>query len=169
MHWDPIPWFVFLICTGTATGSLARSRGRSFYRWFIFGAFAWPVLIPWLLFAKSQVNDRPAATGTMPVTLVAGACAIAVYVVDSIFGQAVLPNCDYYINISALNKTMSASSAAKAGDPEIITINNIKEISRSKTDLHCTATARLGNATDVPIEYRFFIDGGRLLNEVHRP
>jgi hypothetical protein len=169
MHWDPIPWFVFLICAGTATGSLARSRGRSFYRWFIVGAFTWPVVIPWLLFAKSELNDRVAPPGMIPITLLASACAIAVFAVDFILGPAVLPNCDYYTNISALNKTLSASSAAKAGAPEIITINNAKEISRSKSDLHCTATARLRNATDVPIEYRFSIDGGRLVNEVHWP
>jgi hypothetical protein len=169
MYWEPIPWFVFLICTGTATGALARSRGRSFLRWFIFGTVGWLVAIPWLLFAKSELNDRAAPAGMIPVALLAGVCAIAVNAVNFIWGPAKLPNCDFYTNISALNKTMSASSAAKAGASEIITLNNIKEISRSNNDLHCTATARLGNATDAAVEYRFFIDGGKLLNEVRWP
>jgi hypothetical protein len=167
MHWDPALLIVFLICTGTATGSLARHRGRSFYPWFVFGALAWFVAIPWLLFTKSQPNDRVPPTGAALVSSLAAACAATVLVADLAFAPATLPKCDYYSNIAALNKAMSESSAGNAGSSEIVTINNVKEIGRSKTDLRCTGMARLNNSTTVEIDYRFFIEKGRLLGEAH--
>jgi len=157
----------FLICTGIATGSLARHRGRSFYPWFIFGALAWFVAIPWLLFTKSQLSDRAPPAGTVLLSSLAAACAAAVLVADLVLVPAKLPNCDYYSNISVLNKAVSGSSAGKAGGLEIITIKDVKEISRSKSDLRCTGTAQLNNSTAVAIDYRFFIEDGRLLGEAH--
>ena len=72
MNWgNPALLSVFLICTGMSAGSLARRRGRSFYPWFIVGAFAWIVAIPWLLFAKSQLNDRAPPAGTAVLSFLA--------------------------------------------------------------------------------------------------
>ena len=167
MHWNPALLSVFLIYAGTATGSLARHRGRSFYPWVILGALAWFVAIPWLLFTKSQRNDRAPPAGAVLLASLAAAGAAAVLFADLVFAPVTLPNCDYYSNISALNKAMSESSAGKTGAAEIVTINDIKEVSRSKSDLRCTGTARLNNSTTVKIDYHFFIEGGRLLTEAN--
>jgi hypothetical protein len=167
MHWDPVLLLAFLICTGAATGSLARYRGRSFYPWLIFGALAWFVAIPWLLFTKSQLNDRTPPTGAVLVSLLAAACAVVIFFANLFFAPPILPNCDYYSNISALNKAISEPSASKAGDFDIVTIDNVKETGRSKIDLRCTGMARLKNSTTVRIDYRFFIEDGRLLGEAH--
>ena len=167
MHWNPALLSVFLICMGAAAGSLARHRGRSFYPWFIFGALAWFVAIPWLLFTKSQRNDRASPAGAVLLSSLAAACAAAVLIADLAFAPATLPNCDYYSNISALNKAISESSAGKTAAAEIVTINDIKEESRSKSDLRCTGTARLNNSTTVKIDYHFFIEGGRLVAEAN--
>jgi hypothetical protein len=163
MHWNPALLLVFAICNGTATGSFARYRGRSFIPWFIFGVFGWIIAIPWLLLTKSQLNGRAAPKGAVLQTILAAACAIAVFVANLVFTPAKLPNCDYYSNISALNKL---APGGKSGGPQIVTITNIKEISRSESDLRCTGTARLDNSTDTTIDYRFFIVDGRLLAEV---
>jgi hypothetical protein len=165
MHWNPALELAFLICTGIATGSLARHRGRSFYSWFIFGALAWFVAIPWLLFTKSRLNDRAPPAGMVLLSSIAAACAAAIFVADLVFVPATLPNCDYYTNISVLNKALSGSPAGKARGPEIITINDIKEISRSKSDLLCTGTAQLNNSTTAKIDYRFVIEDGKLIGE----
>jgi hypothetical protein len=163
MHWDPALLLVFAICTGTATGSLARHRGRSFLPWSIFGALAWFVAIPWLLFTKSQLNDRAAPRGAMLQSLLAFACAVAVFVADLVFAPAILPHCDYYTNISTLNKVVPVSPNGKSG--EIANITNTREISRTESDIRCLGTARLKNSADVTIEYRFFIVNGKLLSE----
>ena len=167
MHWDPALLLVFAICTGTATGSFAHHRGRSFLPWFIFGALAWFVAIPWLLFTKSQLNGRAAPRGAVLQSLLAVACAVAVFVADLAFAPATLPHCDYYSNISALNKVVPDSPNGKSGDSEIVTITNIKEISRTESDISCLGTARLNNSTAVTIDYRFFIVNGKLLSEAH--
>jgi hypothetical protein len=167
MHWDPSWLLLFAICTGSAAGSLARYRGRSFLPWFFFGAFGWFVAIPWLLLTKPQLNDRAAPRGAVLQSLVAAACAVAVFVADLVFAPAKLPNCDYYTNISALNKTVRDSPNGRSGGPQIVTINNIKEIGRTENDLRCAGTAQLSNSTDVAIDYRFFIKDGTLLGEVH--
>jgi hypothetical protein len=167
MHWDPALLLAFLICTGAATGSLARHRGRPFYPWLIFGALAWLVAIPWLLFTKSQLNDRAPPAGAVLMSSLAAACAAVVYFANLFFAPPTLPNCDYYSNISALNKAISESSASKAGNSDIVAINGVKEIGRSKIDLRCTGTARLKNSTAVKIDYRFFIENGRLFSEAH--
>jgi hypothetical protein len=169
MHWNPALLLTFWLCTGTATGFLARHRGRSFLPWFILGTLLWFVAIPWLLFTKSQRNDRARSAGAVLLSALAGACAAAVLFADVAFVPATLPNCDYYSNISAVNKAMADSSADKTGAAEIITINDIKEMSRSKNDLRCTGTARLNNSTTVKIDYHFFIEDGRLLTEVALP
>jgi hypothetical protein len=168
MHWDPAFLFVFAICTGAATGSLARHRGRSFFLWFVFGAVAWFVAIPWLLFTRSPRNDGVASSGTVLPTLLAAACAMAVFVANLAWAPATLPNCDYYSNISALNKAAAGSSGRQAGSPEIVTIVNIKEVSRSNSDVRCSATARFGDSTEAAIDYRFFIEDRRLLAEIHQ-
>lgn len=166
MHWDPALLLAFLICTGTATGSLAWHRGRSFYPWFIFGALAWFIAIPWLLVTKAQPNNRVASAGPILLSSLAAACAAAILFADLIFAPAKLPNCDYYSNISALNNAMS-ESAGKVGGSEIVTIKDIKEISRSNSDLRCTGTAIRKDAISVKLDYRLFIKGGRLLAEAH--
>jgi hypothetical protein len=164
MNWG---YLAFLICTGMATGSLARHRGRSFYPWFLFGTFGWLVAIPWLLLTKSRPNDRAPPTGAALLSSIAVACAVAVFIANRVLAPAVLPNCDYYTNISALNKSASVSPTSTAGAPEIITIKNIKEISRSNIDLRCTGTAHLDNSTEVAMDYRFFLKDGKLLSEAH--
>jgi hypothetical protein len=96
------------------------------------------------------------------VSVVAAAAAIVIFVVNLAFAPTILPNCDYYSNIAVLNK-----AGAKAGGSEIVTIKDVKEISRSDTDVRCTGMARLNNSTDVKIDYRFFIEAGRLSSEAH--
>jgi hypothetical protein len=167
MHWDPKLLLVFAICNGTATGSFARYRGRTFLRWFVFGTLGWFVAIPWLLLGKSQPNDRAAPRGALLQALLSIACAVAVLIADLAFATAKLPQCDYYTNISALNKSVPDSPNGKSAGSQIAIINDIKEISRSENDVHCTGMARLNNLTDVAIDYRFYITDGRLLNETH--
>jgi hypothetical protein len=169
MHWNPALLLAFWICTGTANGSLARHRGRSFFPWFILGTLLWFVAIPWLLFTKSQHNDQARPAGAVLLSALAAACAAAVLFVDLAFVPATLPNCDYYSNISAVNKAISKSSADDTAAAEIITIDDIKEISRSKNDLRCTGSARLNNSTTPKIDYHFFIEDGRLLTEAKLP
>jgi hypothetical protein len=164
MNWG---YLAFLICTGAATGWLARHRGRSFYPWFLFGTFGWLVAIPWLLLTKSRLNDRAPPAGAKIFSSIAAACAVAVFIARHVLAPTVLPNCDYYTNISALNTSTSISPTGTAVAPEILTIKNIKELSRSDIDLRCTATAVLNNSTDVTMDYRFFLRDGKLLSEAH--
>jgi hypothetical protein len=164
MNWG---YLAFLICTGTATGSLARHRGRSFYPWFLFGIFGFLVAIPWLLLTKSQLNDRAPPAGAKTFSAIAALCAVAVSIARHVLAPTVLPNCDYYTNISALNKSALVSPTSTAVAPKIITIKNIKELSRSDVDLRCTATAVLNNSTEVTMDYHFFLKDGKLLSESH--
>lgn len=166
MHWDPALQLAFSICTGIATGSWARLRGRPFYLWFVFGALAWVVAIPWLLFTKSRLSDRAPPAGAVLLSSLAGVCAAAILVGHIALAPAILPNCDYYSNIAVLNKAMPGSPASKDGSIGIVTINDIKELSKSKSDIHCTGTAKLSNSTTANIEYRVFIDDGKLIGEI---
>lgn len=166
MHWNPALLSAFLVCTGMATGSLARHRGRSTYPWFVFGAIAWAVAIPWLLLTKSQLNDRAPPAGAVLLSLIAAACALAVFVADLTLVPASLPNCDYYTNISVLDKFVSATPAGKDGALEIITIDNIKETGRSENEIRCTGSARLKNSSTVAMDYRLFVEDGKLRGEV---
>jgi hypothetical protein len=166
MHWDPALLSAFLVCTGIATGSLARCRGRSFIPWFIVGALVWFVAIPWLLLTKRRPNDRAAPARMMLVSLVATGCAAAVLLTDLVLLPAPLPDCDYYSNISVLNKAAPKPSVDKAAH-EIITIDNAREVSRSKSEIQCTGTARFTNSTTIAIKYRLFIEDGRLLGETY--
>jgi hypothetical protein len=160
MHWDPAFLLVYAICNGAATASFARYRGRSFIPWFILGAFGWFLVIPWLYFSKPQLGDRPLPRGAKLQSLVAFACAAVVFAANLVFAPAKLPNCDYYTNIADLNKLVS-------DERQISTITNIKEISRSEDDLRCTATAKLRNSTDAPIDYRYYISDKKLRSEIH--
>jgi hypothetical protein len=156
---------VYLICTGMATGSLARRRGRSFYAWFVFGAAAWFVAIPWLLLTKSRLYEGAQPIGKLWMWLLPASCALGISVANYAFAPAKLPNCDYYTNIAALNETLSRDD--RAGAPQIVTVDNIKEISRSKDGLRCSARVHLDQGSEVQMEYRFFIEEGKLRNEAH--
>jgi hypothetical protein len=160
MNWDPVFLLVFAGCNGTATGSFARYRGRSFVPWFVLGAFGWFLAIPWLFFTKPRLSDPAPPRGAALQSLVAFACAVVVFVANLAFAPAKLPHCDYYTNIIDLNKLVPDGR-------KITTITNIKEVSRSENDLRCTATAKLRNSTDVPIDYRFYISDKKLLSEIH--
>jgi len=161
MHWEPAFLVAYAVCNGAATGWFAGYRGRSFVPWFIFGTFGWFLAIPWLFSRKPQLGDRAAPQRAALLSGVAFACAAAVFVANLAFASAKLPGCNYYTNIADLNKLVSDD------DRKISTITDVKEISRSDTDLRCTATAKLRNSTDALIDYRYYIDDRKLLSEIH--
>jgi hypothetical protein len=168
MIWNnPALPFVTFIFNGIATGSLARHRGRSFYPWFFLGTLGWFIAIPWMVLTKSRLTNRAPPAGAAPVSLLAAACSVGLFVAIHTLAAATLPHCDYYTNISALNSFLSGSAAAHAGDLSIITINNIKEVSRSDNEIRCTGTARLSNSAAASIDYRVFVEDGKLSGEVH--
>ncbi|MEO6843344.1 MAG: hypothetical protein ABI192_21580 [Bradyrhizobium sp.] len=148
---------------------MARRRGRRIVPWFVFGALAWFVAIPWLFLTRSRLPEGQAvSSGMMPLAIVA-LCGAAVLVrVDFSARRAMLPpNCDTYLGVTDLKDFVAQSPAGKASGLEMKTLTDIKEVSRSATELNCTAIAHMNTAAAVPIAYRFTLKDGQRVIEAH--
>jgi hypothetical protein len=170
MNWANPAFFVaFAALTGVATAALARRRGRRIAPWFIFGAVAWFIAVPWLYLTKSRLpQGQVAPSGLMPLAIIA-ICGSAVLVrFDFSARQAMLPpNCDTYLGMLDVMNFVAQSPAGQTSGLRMKTVTDVKEVGRSATELSCTATAHMNTAAAVPIGYRFILKDGQRVVEAH--
>jgi hypothetical protein len=170
MNWvNPALFVAFAALTGVATAALARRRGRRILPWFVFGTVAWFIAILWLYLTKSRLPEgQVAPSGLMPLAIVA-LCGSAVLVrFDFSARQAMLPpNCNTYLGMIDVTNFVAQSPAGKASGLELKMLTDIKEVSRSATELNCTATAHMNTAAAVPMAYRFTIKDDQRVVEAH--
>lgn len=158
------PWAGFVLLMGIATAALARHRRRGILSWFFVGVLVWFVAIPWLFFTKSRLADGQAApSGMAALAIVAICAAMGLRAVEVLLTPATLPNCDTYLGVSDLQAFVANSPVGKASGLKLVKLTDIKEVSRSATELKCTATAQMNTAATVPMDYRFFIENGKRL------
>jgi hypothetical protein len=170
MNWvNPALFVAFAALTGVATAALARRRGRNIVPWFVFGALAWFIAIPWLFLTRSQLPEgQVAPSGLMPLAIVALCGAAALVRIDFSSRQAMLPaNCDTYLGMIDVMNFVAQSPAGKTSGLQMKTLTDVKEVSRSATELSCTATAHMNTAAAVPIAYRFTLKDGQRVIEAH--
>ncbi|MCA6099173.1 hypothetical protein [Bradyrhizobium australafricanum] len=151
---------------GLGIGAFAVRRGRSFLWWLLFGAMVPIVALPWLLLTKSdrQPSDPPPA-GMLPLAIMSGIAFVALIGIQFASAPATIPTCDGYFAQSDLKNVVANSPAGKAAGLAIVTLTDINEVSKTSSEIRCTATSRLNNASVVSMNYRFFIESGKLLVE----
>ena len=164
MNWQsPVFFVVFTMLAGVATAALAGRRGRAIAPWFIFGAVAWLIAIPWLYLTKSQLpagQSAPASLRTLAVIAICGAAALAVLNFKSI-KASLPPNCDTYLGFIDVQDFVATSPIGKASGLQLVKLTGIKEISRSESELACTGTAQMNTAAAAPMTYRFLVKDGK--------
>jgi hypothetical protein len=165
-----IPDFAFaagaIVFAGVGIGAVARRRGQSFWGWFLFGALIPVVALPWLFFTKSkQKPGEPPPAGMLLLATISFLAVAALIATQVLSAPATIPACDSYVAQSGLKEVVANSPDGKAAGLAIVTLTDIKEVSKSLAEARCTATARMNNTNVVSMEYRFFIEAGKLLIE----
>ena len=169
MNWtNPTSLIAFAVLTGVATAALARRRGRRVLPWFALGTVAWFIAVVWLFSTKSRLPEgEKAPPGMVPLAVVALFGAAVLVRVDFSSREAMLPTCDSYLGVTELRDFVARSPEGKASGLELKTLTDIKEVSRSATELSCTGTAHMNTAAPVPIGYRFILKDGQRRVEAH--
>jgi hypothetical protein len=170
MNWaNPAFFLEFAALTGVATAALARRRGRRIVPWFVFGAIAWFIAVIWLYVTKSRLPESQVApSGLMPLAIVALCGSVVLVGFDFSARQAMLPpNCNTYLGVIDVMNFVAQSPAGKTSGLQMNTLTDVKEVSRSATELSCTATAHMNTAAAVPIGYRFTLKDGQRVVEAH--
>lgn len=154
---------------GIATAALAHRRGRAIAPWFIFGALAWVIAIPWLFLTKSLLPDGQAAPRGMIILAIISMCGVFVLVrTEFVSMQAALPpNCNTYLGVTDVQAFVANSPAGKASGLQLVKLTDIREVSRSASELACTGTAHMSTAAAVSMDYRFVIKDGKRSAEAH--
>jgi apolipoprotein N-acyltransferase len=163
MNWGNPVFIGYCVLAGVATAALARRRGRAVAPWFIFGAVAWFIAIPWLYLTKSQLREGQTASAGMTalaVVAICGALVLARINFNSI-KDGLPPNCDTYLGVSAVQDFVATSPVGKASGLQLKTLTDIKEVNRSTSELACTGIAHMNTAAAVPMDYRFLIKDGK--------
>ncbi|WP_029084352.1 hypothetical protein [Bradyrhizobium sp. th.b2] len=152
---------------GLGIGALAARRGQSFLWWLLFGAMIPIVALPWLLLTRSERQPSdPAPAGLLPLAIMSGIAFAALIGIQFASAPATIPSCDGYFARSDLKTVVANSPYGKAG-LAIVTLTDIKEVSRSATEAKCRATARMSDTNVVSMDYRFFIEAEQVLVEAH--
>jgi hypothetical protein len=164
MNWEHPGYFAgFAALAGVATAALAHRRGRAAAPWFVFGVVAWFIAIPWLFLTKSRLPEGQAAPRGMIILAVVAICVGAVLVRSEFDARqaALPPNCDTYLGVRDLQGFVAASPAGKMSGLQLVKLTDIKEVSRSPSELACNGTAHMNTAAKVPMDYRFQIKDGK--------
>ena len=156
-----------IVFAGLGIGFLARRRGQSFWAWFVFGTLIPVVALPCLFFTKStQKPDEPPPAGMLPLATLSFLAIPALFGVRVLSAPATIPPYDGYFAQSDLKNVVANSPYGKAG-LAIVTLTDIKEVSRSPTEAKCLAKARMSDTNIVSMYYRFFIEAEQVLIEAH--
>lgn len=154
-------------CGGLLTGAIARYRGYDFWSWFIFGIVLLILALPMAIFGKRPIDPLPKAKGMIALAIVAGLAIPAALVASASLAPAELPLCDGLGVESSIKSTVANSPAGKTSGLEVVYISNIQQISKSASDISCSARAKMNSAVEADLRYRFYLQDGQVFVEVN--
>ncbi|WJR74944.1 hypothetical protein [Bradyrhizobium sp. NP1] len=157
-----------IVFMALGTAALAYRRGHSLLPWLTLGGLIPIVALPWLFLTKPkrQPGEQPPA-GMLPLATISFLAVAGIIGIQVVSAPATIPACDNYFAQSDLKNVVANSPAGKAAGLSIVTLTDIKEVSKTPTEARCAATARMNNTSVVLMDYRFFIEAGQLLIEAH--
>lgn len=154
-------------CGGLLTGAIGRYRGHEFLTWFMFGALLFIVALPMVLITNRPPHPLPKKAGMVPLAIVSGLAIPTALFASASLGPAELPLCDGLGVESSIKSTVANSPAGKTSGLEVVHISNIQQISKSASDISCSARAKMNSAAEADLRYRFYLQDGQVFVEVN--
>jgi len=116
-----------------------------------------------------QINNAVLFVGVAVVTFIAGLAFGPGFGLWSGGSSSNLPSCNTSSAISDVNATLANAPAGKLFGIKIIDLQNASETSHSPTEVKCVADVKLNSGVEGKLQYRFYIENGRMFVAAQLP